>query len=42
MHNKYFVMPTLIQAYLGYCVPPSNYGLLPQVTSLSERVEKSC
>jgi hypothetical protein len=30
------------QTYLGYCVTPSNYGLLPQDTSLRERVEKSC
>jgi hypothetical protein len=29
-------------AYLEYCVTPSNYGLLPQDTSLRERVEKSC
>jgi hypothetical protein len=28
-----------IQAYLGYCVTPSNYRLLPQDTSLIEHVE---
>jgi hypothetical protein len=28
-----------IQAYLRYCVTPSSYGLLPQDTSLSDRVE---
>jgi hypothetical protein len=31
-----------IQAYLGYRVTPSNYGLLPQDTLLRERVEKCC
>jgi hypothetical protein len=29
-----------IQAYLGYCVTPSNYELLAQDTSPRERVEK--
>jgi hypothetical protein len=28
-----------IQAYLGYCIVPSNYRLLPQDTSMRERVE---
>jgi hypothetical protein len=30
-----------IQAYLGYGITPSNYGL-PQDTSLTDRVEKRC
>jgi hypothetical protein len=30
-----------LQAYLGYCVSPSNYVTLPQDTSLIDRVEKS-
>jgi hypothetical protein len=34
-------VPKPIQAYLGYCVLPSNYGLLPQDASLRERIEKS-